>query len=68
MGFQELAAKFRKNGITVSNFVLLKVLERLRAKNIVKLVNGCNRLTGKKLVVKKKKAKKVRTIKKKTKN
>jgi hypothetical protein len=47
--FNQVKAYLKSKHVKISNFILLKVLERLRKKKILKLKNGKNIVTGKKI-------------------
>jgi len=46
--FNQVKASMKKDGITCTNFVLVKVMGRLRSKKLVKIEDAHNTLTGKK--------------------
>ena len=52
--FNQIQAYLRRSEVEISNFILKKVLERLRAKKVMVLRKGKNVVTGKKLKSRKK--------------
>ena len=50
--FNQISAYLKKNNMKLSNFVLKKVLDRLRAKQVMKLEKAHNVVTGKKMPAK----------------
>ena len=45
--FNQVKAQFTHGKMFISNFILLKVLQEMRRKKVVKLIKGRNKLTGK---------------------
>jgi hypothetical protein len=64
MNFVQLASRFRKEGIKITNLKLLTTLRKLRKQKIVRCVCGFNRLTGKPFITKHDNIKAAKAIKK----